>query len=339
MKEQQEGGIDVKHYLVDITNKQALSEVFKIIGISGYPLKGIFHLAGLLHDGLLINLSTDDFNVVLAPKILGTQNLDILSRNEALDCFVLFSSIAALLGNPGQANYAAANAFMDGVAQARRQEGLPALSINWGPFASSGMAAHLANQHNAQGMIPLETQSAFQVMDSLLQEATAQAGVMLMDWSKVTRSADPFLSHLIGDTKTKEGEWLLLLEATPAVQREAVLINLLKQLLGGILHIQDTSQVDSARGFFEMGMDSLMAVDLKNRLQALTGKILPNTLVFDFPNITDLFNYLAVNVFPTLFTELKSIVKEDSEETRLGKFLDMEVSEIDKFIAGEETNE
>ncbi len=322
MQKQGEAGFNIRHYQADVSDRQAIAGVFQAIAKSTYPLKGIFHAAGMLHDGMLMNLTQDDFNAVLAPKVLGSQYLDELSRGSALDCFVLFSSVASLLGNSGQANYAAANAFMDGLAQVRKHQGLPALSINWGPFAKVGMAAHLGVQHGSQGFVPLETVSAFHLMDTLLSGSAAQLAVMQVDWQKVPDLANPYLSHLVMARAHSEGEWLALLDATPVTQREQVLGTQLKQLVAQVLSIQDPTQIDANKGFFEMGMDSLIAVDLKNKLQNKLGKQIKNTIFFDFPTITRLVKHLKDEIGAEYFEVQTDVGDEflNSFENELNDF-------------------
>jgi esterase/lipase/NAD(P)-dependent dehydrogenase (short-subunit alcohol dehydrogenase family)/acyl carrier protein len=294
MVERQGQGVDVTHYQADVADKKALKEVFDAIAASNYPLKGIFHAAGLIKDGLLATLGKKDFDAVLAPKVTGASNLHALSKNLPLDCMVLFSSVASLLGNAGQTNYAAANAFMDGLAIERQRQGLPALSINWGPFAKVGMATGLEAQHRAMGMIPLEVESAFETMDVWIGKSVAQIGLMQMDWSKVAASDVSYLSYLVTQGIKEQGDWWLLLKATPAVKQEEVLAHQIKSLLADVLNIAEIDSIDVNKEFFEMGMDSLMAVDLKNRLQLKLGYSisLTNMVAFNYPTVMALRDYL-----------------------------------------------
>lgn len=320
---QEEAGIEVYHEAVDVTDESSLADLIGSINQSNYPLKGVFHAAGVLHDGLLANLSLDDLHEVWDPKVLGATYLDQLTKNLDLDCFVLFSSIASILGSPGQSNYAAANGYLDGLARARTVKGLAALSINWGPFAEVGMAAHLAQYHRAQGLTPLEKHSAFAVMDEHLNQNEAQISVLRMDWDK--QSAQPYLSHLT--TKhTDEGDWMqLLLETNPA-QHEAVLTWLVKQILAEVLLI-DVSLVDAQKGFFDMGMDSLMAVELKNKIQVAIGDKyrLNVSIIFEQHNLQNLVDYLysflklGTNDFnhkETDTPEIKSVPHRDIEKAQ-----------------------
>ena len=152
------------------------------------PLRGIFHLAGVLDDGVLREQTRERFDRVMAAKVLGAWNLHELTRDDPLDLFVLFSSAAALLGSPGQGNYAAANAFLDALAHHRRWEKLPALSVNWGSWAEVGMAARLERAEGGdcrpRGVGWIEPTRGLRVLEHLLSEDRIQAGVLPIDWPK-----------------------------------------------------------------------------------------------------------------------------------------------------------
>ena len=152
------------------------------------PLRGIFHLAGVLDDGVLREQTRERFDRVMAAKVLGAWHLHELTRDLPLDLFVLFSSAAALLGSPGQGNYAAANAFLDALAHHRRWEKRPALSVNWGSWAEVGMAARLHETEGrrwaAAGVGWIEPARGLQTLEQLIAEERAQAGVLPIDWPK-----------------------------------------------------------------------------------------------------------------------------------------------------------
>ena len=138
-------GATVTTIQADVSNESDLARALSEIRNTMPPLRGVIHAAGVLDDHLLLNLDAESFRRVLAPKVLGAWNLHTLTADLPLDFFVVFSSVASVLGSPGQANYAAANAFLDGLAHDRRSQGLPCLSINWGPWAEVGMAARASS--------------------------------------------------------------------------------------------------------------------------------------------------------------------------------------------------
>lgn len=293
ISEQKKQNVLITHYSVDVADKQGMALVFDEIAKTAYPLKGIFHTAGLIQDALLVNLSDADFDKVFAPKVLGSLNLDALSDGLDLDCFVLFSSVISLLGGTGQSNYSAANAFMDGLAIRRKQQGLPALSINWGPFTKVGMAVGLEAQFFAQGLTGLNVQQAFESLDELLCDDDAQVGLFTIDWIKI-RSNDNYLAHLVVQQTSTQSEWVTLLQATPSEKRESVLSHKVRNLIAEILNSSDAATIDERKGFFELGMDSLMTVDFKNRLQLKLGNAihLTNTFAFDYSNMKAVCDYL-----------------------------------------------
>lgn len=329
MLEQQEQGIHITHYQTDVADKKALQEVFTDIIKRGHPLKGVFHVAGLLKDGRLSQLNQEDFDEVLAPKVLGSLHLHELSAAHDLDCFVLFSSIAAVLGNLGQSNYAAANAFMDGLAILRQQQRLPALGINWGPFAAVGMAANLAEQHRSKGMIPLDVKQAFMFMDSQLNGTYTNMALLQIDWEKNKDGNKAYLRHLVQNTVKNQGEWPAMLEATPIKQHEQVLTSKVKALLAQVMNISDANSIASENSMFNFGMDSLMAVELKNSLQTLVGSSiqLPQTLVFDYPTVSQLVAFLLEQMSkPSANTDVIQIEEIDlMDEANLDALLNQEL--------------
>ena len=137
------------------------------------PLRGVIHTAGLIDDGLLVNLNAERLQYVMGPKVAGGWNLHQLTLNQALDFFVLFSSASSVLGSPGQGNYAAANAFLDALANHRRNLDLPALSINWGPWSYIGMSVHIDQTDRLErfGVVSIDVDSGFRVLDRLLRDA------------------------------------------------------------------------------------------------------------------------------------------------------------------------
>ena len=186
--------------LGDISREEDVAQTLETISTTSLPpLKGVIHAAGLLDDGLVQNLTWQRFTKVMAPKVQGTWNLHQLTKDLPLDFFVCFSSMAAILGAPGQANYSAANSFMDALVHYRRGLGLPGLSINWGGWGAVGMTARLdtVNQKRLEssGVTLIETERGMQALESLLSESLSQVAVLPVNWSK-------FLKALPRDQKT-----------------------------------------------------------------------------------------------------------------------------------------
>ncbi|MEM6753811.1 MAG: type I polyketide synthase, partial [Cyanobacteria bacterium P01_C01_bin.38] len=175
IEELQKLGAQVLVLYGDISDEVDGAKIISQIEACLPPLRGIIHGAGVLDDALLHSMNWEQFIGVMAPKVKGAWHLHNLTQNKALDFFVCFSSMASVLGSPGQGNYAAANAFMDGLAHHRRSIGLPALSINWGPWAEAGMAASLDNRHQgrmvASGITPLSLKQGLHILGQLLEQS------------------------------------------------------------------------------------------------------------------------------------------------------------------------
>ncbi|MFD4322420.1 type I polyketide synthase, partial [Streptomyces sp. NPDC058548] len=272
------------------------------------PLGGVVHAAGVLDDGVLDSLGADRYETVLRAKVTSARLLDELTRAHGRQpsMFVLFSSIAGVLGNAGQANYAAANAHLDALAEQRRAEGLPATSVAWGSWADAGMAAAdeaLAGRMRRGGLAPMAPDLALAALQQAVAQSTTCLTVADIDWELLAPSltaARP--SPLIGDLPdvrrlleqagpagsggARAGASPLrerLLALPTAAEQEHALLQLLREEIARVLGHASTGAVDVNRAFREQGFDSLTAVELRNRLTAATGVPLPATLLFDHP--------------------------------------------------------
>ncbi|MEO1399840.1 MAG: type I polyketide synthase [Cyanobacteria bacterium J06635_1] len=306
-----QGGVTVQVLRADVADAEALGGAIAQISA---PLKGIFHTAGVLDDAMLVGQSWPSFERVMQPKIAGTWLLHQLSAAHDLDCFVCFSSVSALVGSPGQANYAAANAFMDGLAHHRRRLGLPALSVNWGPWANSGMAAALHSRNQArwaaQGVSLIEPSHGLALMNRLLaQPRFPQAAVLPVDWrvylSQLPPTVElPLLQAFAAEREGQTAPFLAELEAVAPSQQRPLLLSHLQSQLAKVLGLASKEYLDPQQGFADLGMDSLMAVELRNRLQSSLGCAIPTTMAFDYPTIAALAAHLAeVLALPAAATE------------------------------------
>jgi acyl carrier protein len=266
------------------------------------PLRGIIHAAGALDDGLLLQMSHGRFRGVMSSKVEGAWNLHALTATRSLDFFVLFSSVTGLLGSPGQANYAAGNAFLDALAHLRRAQGRPALSINWGPWSTVGLAAAQANRGDrlaSRGVDSLSARDGVAALAWLLAERTGQIAVTPFDgarWREFypTAAMSNFLSRL-GAAESEPArhslrEQLLMLETTR--ERRSALETYLQDQIGRILHLAP-SRVDLNRPLQALGFDSLMTLELRNRLEAGLGLTLSATIVWNYPTVAELVPHLA----------------------------------------------
>lgn len=342
----QNKGVKIVFAQADISQESEIQRVFTDISKSLPPLRGIIHLAGILDDGVLLKQNWERFAKVMNPKVAGAWNLHLLTQDMSLDFFVLFSSIASLIGSPGQGNYSAANAFLDALAHHRQLQGLPALSINWSPWGESGMAAGLGkkgeNRWTDVGISVISLQQGLQVLEQLLSHSDAQINVLPVNWSKFlqqipTSAKSPFFSEIVQQLPLPHPQHKLLeqLTAAPSKQRQIILVNYIQNDLAKVLG-RDLSQLpDSQLGFFEMGMDSLMTLELKNRLQTSLGHSLPSTLTYEYPNITALAEYLLKQVLSletsTVFdSQLKT--KNQNQSVILSEIEQLSTNELEALI-------
>ncbi|WP_293091572.1 non-ribosomal peptide synthetase/type I polyketide synthase [Moorena sp. SIOASIH] len=285
IQELQEAGAQVLVLCGDISEEEDVTKILEEIKVSLPTLRGVIHAAGVLDDGLLSNMSWEQFTRVMAPKVQGAWHLHSLTQNLPLDFFVCFSSIASLLGSPAQGNYAAANAFMDALAHYRQGIGLPGLSINWGPWADGGMASRLESQHlsrmRAQGITPITPDQGLQALAKLLGQKTTQVGVLPINWSQFLEQLSggikmPLLEafSLAETTQAKDYKLLERLEASSPTKREKLLITHLQSEVAQVLGMT-AFQIDVQQPLNTMGLDSLMAVELRNRVQSDLGVDVP----------------------------------------------------------------
>jgi polyketide synthase 12/myxalamid-type polyketide synthase MxaB len=289
-------GLDVRYVSADVSNAADVSRLFAEIAATMPPLRGILHTAGLLDDGVLAQQTWDRFLRVMAPKVAGSWNLHEASQGLPLDFFVLYSSLAGLLGSPGQANYAAANSYMDALAHHRRELGLPALSINWGPWAEAGMAAGAATGRRLRtaGLRAMPPEAALAALELALSRDLAQVVIVDADWSAMrSRKTPAILADLIPaeSTPAAEGAFLRQLRDANPARRTGLLRDYVRAQVARVLG-RDAVFTDTEK-FFELGMDSLMALELKNVLQTDLAHRMPSTLSFEYPTVASLCVFLS----------------------------------------------
>jgi acyl transferase domain-containing protein/acyl-CoA synthetase (AMP-forming)/AMP-acid ligase II len=296
-------GAEILIEALDATNPDQVAALLARINTEASPLKGVIHAAGLLDDAILMRLRPDQFARVLAPKTHGAWNLHWQTQHLALDFFVLCSSMASVTGSPGQANYAAANAFLDGLAWHRREHDLPALSINWGIWDGIGVAAHVdaGGRRQLEGFGTLTADQAIGHFESLVRSTRVQAGVSPID---VTRLPELFkelplfrslLRTAAADAPARR-TFRDRLNAAPAGRRRALLDTFVQESVAAILGVDAAALSDRRAGFSALGMDSLATLELRNRLQSGLGESLPAALAFHYPNLDTLTTFLADGV-------------------------------------------
>lgn len=296
----------------DVAEPAQLARILTDIQASMPPLRGIIHAAGTFADRLIQNHDWDSFTHAFRPKVRGAWNLHCLTRALPLDFFVLYSAGAALLGDRGLSNYIAANSFLDGLAHFRRQQGLPALSIDWGPWRQLGMAAAVDSQRVGQwksaGITQMEPAAALAALAALMQSGCVQVGVIPIHWPTFLASLIDSRHRLFFATLASANEPQALpaakeersfreqLAATAGPLQHQRLTAHVQQQLAAVLRIAEPQLTDWHSGFTDMGLDSLLAMELRNRLQVSLACRLPATLTFKYPRLDSLITYLASDV-------------------------------------------
>ena len=316
----------------DVSCEDDVKRILAEIGQAMPPLRGVIHCAGVLDDGVLLQQTWPRFMSVFSPKVNGSWNLHKLTRDESLDFFVMFSSVASALGSPGQGNYAAANAFMDSLAHYRRAQGRPALSINWGPWAEVGAAAARADRGERlalRGIGSFMPAQGLKALEQLLKQNLTQAAVVPFDVNRWLESypavaKSSLFEHLqyergsdmeSTEAPGKEADIRQALQAaSPGRQRLALLESHIREQLAQVLRFLP-SRMDLHKPFKTLGLDSLTALELCNRLEVSLGLTLPATLVWSYPTVNALAPHLAAKM---------GISVKDTNEPRGDKMLNTE---------------
>ncbi len=302
------GGARIRVVAADAGDLGAMRAALREVERTVPPLRGVVHAAGVLEDAVLIRQRWDACRRVLRGKAHGAWVLHELTRELPLDFFILYSAAGVLLRAPGQGVYPAANAELDALARVRRARGLPALSVAWGAWADGGMAADLSARGGstgwtARGLGTLTPATAFPALERLLRERAVHAAVMEMDWSRfmahLPAGVDPaFFAGLAparrggsGAAARTRGAIVSRLRAAPASQRREALLAHLRESALHVLGQPASTPIDAAVALRELGLDSLMAVELRNLLSSTTDRTLPATLLFDYPTLTALADY------------------------------------------------
>jgi NAD(P)-dependent dehydrogenase (short-subunit alcohol dehydrogenase family)/acyl carrier protein len=303
-------GVDVRVREADVSRPLLMAAIVNEISETPFPLAGIIHAAGIFDDRVLLNHDWGRFERVLAPKVSGAWILHELTRRLPLDFFVMFSSAASVLGPVGLGNYAAANAFLDALAHYRRGIGLPAVSLDWGAWQKTGMADAVGDRRESQwtqsGFETMSPEEGLDILGRAVVGAPPQVAVLPVSWPAYLewlggsrqrqlyrRFAESSTASAVADPAGVEDSFVSRFAASLAGERLSLIGRLVGTEVATVLGFPSTHSVDPDQGLFDLGMDSLTAVELKNRLQRAVAKPLPATLVFDYPSIQALTDFLA----------------------------------------------
>jgi NAD(P)-dependent dehydrogenase (short-subunit alcohol dehydrogenase family) len=301
------------------------------------PLRGVVHAAGVIEDGMLLRQNWSRLSSVIEPKVVGAAHLHRLTADRGLDLFVLMSSYAAVLGAPGQAGYAAANAGLEALAQRRAGDGLASTAIGWGPWDGVGMAADAATASvwSDRGIRPLSSAAALELFDELIAAGVDACTALDVDWSTYatwsgrgrTRPELALLaSRGLSAMQPEAGALLRGYEATAPMDRERYVEHYVGGVVADVLGIRSGQLVDPDRGLFDLGIDSMMAVTLANRLRSELPDptALPMTLAIDYPTVS----VLAAAVSRALRTDVDQPLADLLDEVE-----NMSDEQVARFLA------
>jgi myxalamid-type polyketide synthase MxaB len=331
-------GVEVTVHRGDIADAADVERIVAAISESGAPLGGVLHAAGVLADAPLNAQTWESMDTVLRAKVHGTWLLHrAVAAVPTVRFFVGYSSIAAVLGAAGQANYAAGNAYMDVLMQWRHAAGLPGLSVNWGPWAEIGMAAGLTQRQidgiEARGLKFVKPAAALRALFAALAGPYAQTVVGEFDWDAYT-DGQPFANALFKELRSGDGtartrtvfDVDTLLTRTRA-DREAALRELLRERIAEVLRYDAPEDVDIDARFLDLGLDSLGSVELKNALEAALGIPLPASTLFDHPAVRPLAAFIDQQLVPHRAEEEQTAAVAETDEEDVSGLTDAEADE------------
>lgn len=306
LNELRANGAEIVTIQGDVAHREDVERAIQTIESKMVPLRGIFHEAGVLDDGVLSQQNWSRFERVMNPKVYGAWHLHELTENIPLDFFILFSSAAAVLGPAGQGNYAAANAFLDGLAHFRRSNGLPALSINWGAWAEVGMAADLNSRtpqrSNTRETEVIKPEAGAKILDILFSEPPVQSIVLPINWNRLSqrqgnKTIQPLLRKIVRvqNQSGRAKPAIMILEqikTLSAGERETAFQDYVKQQVINILGLDPAQSFNSLRALTDLGLDSLMAVELKNKIEDDLELNIPVTYFLEGATVIDLSSKL-----------------------------------------------
>jgi NADPH:quinone reductase-like Zn-dependent oxidoreductase/acyl carrier protein len=301
-------GVTVQIVKADAGSPDDIARLFAEVRQTGQPLRGVFHLAMVIDDAPLPALNRDRMTSVIGSKAFGAWLLHQASRDMELDCFVMFSSVSSIFGNPAQGNYAAANAFLDSLAHHRHALGLPALTINWGVLGGEGYVARNARVAEflaKQGISELSPGEVVSIVESSLRAGSTQVAAIRVDWAKWKTffrgmQGNPLLERIFAAVEGHESsgassDWRNRIESAAPEEKETVIAQAVREVVGSVLRVKpDTLRDDQL--LTDLGLDSLMGVEIENSLEATVGVALPPTSLMRARTIGQIASLIAGHV-------------------------------------------
>ncbi len=298
-------GVNVQVVRADAGSAEDVSRLLAEIRAGDQPLRGVFHLAMLIDDAPLAALNRERLRTVMAPKAYGAWLLHKGTKDLPLDCFVMFSSISSIFGNPAQGNYGAANAFLDSLAHHRRALGLPALTMNWGVLGGEGYVARnerIAEFLARQGTTELSPGEVMSLLESSLVAGNTQVAAIRVDWAKWRQffrsmQENPLLERILSSVEGQEGagvtsDWRLKIESAAPNDRESIIAAAVRDVVGSVLRVKPDS-LRNDQPLTDLGLDSLMGVEIENSIEATLGVALPPTSLLRARTIGQIASLIA----------------------------------------------
>ena len=295
-------GVEVLVKQVDVSKFQEMADLMSDLDQSDKTIRGVFHSAGVIDDGVITQQTPEKFERVLSPKIKGAWNFHLFTLQLSLDFFVCFSSIASIVGWVAQCNYAFANTFLDTLSHYRLAMGKPATTINWGPWAKAGMAANMDERDikrmDDAGMFALQRDEALAAMSSAMPYKVPQVGIFNQDWPLFFKQyLDPssktvFSHYLDENTEADQVDFIKLLASCSDAESKTLLVDKVKQLLAGVLGLDDHTNIDADSSVYDYGLNSLMALEFTTRLQGTIQTKVSSTLILKYSTVNALVNFI-----------------------------------------------
>ena len=298
-----EAGTRIYDLVGDISERSDVESIFRRISETGLDLRGVIHAAGTLKDGTVLQQTREQFATVFKPKVYGGWLLHEFSRQSPLDFFVLYGSAASVLGSAGQSNHAAANGFLDGLSRLRRRQGLPSTTIAWGAWSEIGAASHLTDLGRAGrlGLSAFSSEKGIELLEQAICSGRAEVAALPIDWQiylspgKVQcdwplfagMSVQASDDHSSSNPPLQDRRLALksLLERAPAENRLHVIKEYVRPRVAEVLRLDSGAAFREDQQLAELGLDSLMALELKNELQVALGITLPANFFFEYPSL------------------------------------------------------
>ena len=343
--------VGVRVVKADAGSDKDIARLLAEVRAGDRPLRGVFHLAMVIDDAPLAALNRERMRTVMQPKAYGAWLLHKGTRDMKLDCFVMFSSISSIFGNPAQGNYGAANSFLDSLAHHRRALGLPALTMNWGVLGGEGYVARnerVAEFLARQGTTELSPGEVMAILESSLVAGNTQVAAIRVDWAKWRQfframQENPLLERILSSVESQEGggvtsDWRHKIESAAPEEREPIIAAAVREVVGSVLRVKPDSLRDD-QPLTDLGLDSLMGVEIENSLEAATGVALPPASLMRARTIGQIATLIASHMGGKIAAAAPVAAPAEiavTEEVDLDALSD---EDIDRMIGAEATGE